>query len=119
MIFVFVILFLLLIFVCLLLLFLLKNKKNNVVSNEKSSLPNYTSPKPKEEQIENLGFFEKSDVIEILDFNDNLKKDEKLEKDILDETIDLNELFKTMSINIIKQDDIVDFGLLRKKKKKL
>lgn len=46
---------------------------------------------------------EKNNVQEINDFNDD--------------TLDLNELFKTMSLTIVKDKSDYDFGLLRNTKK--
>ena len=46
----------------------------------------------------------------------NVEK-EKLKNKISDDTTDLNELFKTMSLTIVKDKSDYDFGLLRNTKK--
>lgn len=117
MMFILFIIFILLLSILIVLIMLLNNKKNVNISDKKNGPPVVNSVK--EEEIEVLCVPEKSEVIEILDLDEQVRKDKKLERDILDETIDLNELFKTMSINVIKQDDVFDFGLLRKRKRKI
>ena len=42
---------------------------------------------------------------------------EKVSNKVSDDTVDLNELFKTMSLTIVKDKSDYDFGLLRNTKK--
>lgn len=55
--------------------------------------------------------------IEILDvdYSDSLLSKQAL-KEVSQDTLNLDDLFKTMSINIIKDDSSFDFDLLRKNK---
>ncbi len=59
---------------------------------------------------------------EIIDFMSNIdsvdiRDVEKVSNKVSDDTMDLNELFKTMSLTIVKDKSDYDFGLLRNTKK--
>ena len=59
---------------------------------------------------------------EIIDFMSNIdsidvRNIEKANSEVLDDTLDLNDLFKTMSLTIVKDKSDYDFGLLRNTKK--
>lgn len=105
------IIFIMLILLFLLCLYIIKSTSKKQIIASTTVTEKYDKPK-------NISYSENTEYIEVLDFDDYTVKDEKLKKEILDETIDLNELFKTMSINIVAQDKNFDFGLLRKRKKK-
>lgn len=61
---------------------------------------------------------EKEEEIEILDVDDNNYSDVSKQalKEVSQDTLNLDDLFKTMSINVIKDDPSFDFDLLRKNK---
>ena len=59
---------------------------------------------------------------EIADFMSNIdsvdiRDIEKENNKVLDDTMDLNDLFKTMSLTIVKDKSDYDFGLLKNAKK--
>lgn len=70
--------------------------------------------KPISEELEKeiIDFMSNIDSVDIM----NVEK-EKLKNKISDDTTDLNELFKTMSLTIVKDKSDYDFGLLRNTKK--
>ena len=60
---------------------------------------------------------EPEEEIEILDvYEDVSPLSKKATKEVNEDTLDLDELFKTMSINIINDDSSFDFGLIRENK---
>lgn len=100
-----IIVVLIIIIVSLLLVFKSKQEKNNPLSNElqkeikdfMSEIENY--------DIEDVKMPEKEKII----------KEET--KQISEDTLDLNDLFKTMSISIVKDKSDFDFGLVNNKSK--
>lgn len=83
-----------------LLIYKIKLKKKDFISEElEKEIMDFMST------IDNVDVrdIEKNNVQKINDFNDD--------------TLDLNELFKTMSLTIVKDKSDYDFGLLRNTKK--
>lgn len=83
-----------------LLIYKIKFKKKDFISEElEKEIMDFMST------IDNVDVrdIEKNNVQKINDFNDD--------------TLDLNELFKTMSLTIVKDKSDYDFGLLRNTKK--
>ena len=85
-----------LIIIFLLIYRLKETKKNNTISEEL------------EKEI--IDFMSNIDSVDIRDV-------EKVSNKVSDDTVDLNELFKTMSLTIVKDKSDYDFGLLRNTKK--
>lgn len=85
-----------LIIIFLLIYKLKETKKNNPISEEL------------EKEI--IDFMSNIDSVDIRDV-------EKVSNKVSDDTVDLNELFKTMSLTIVKDKSDYDFGLLRNTKK--
>ena len=56
-------------------------------------------------------------TIDSVDVRDIAKNNVQKINDFNDDTLDLNELFKTMSLTIVKDKSDYDFGLLRNTKK--
>ena len=90
----------LLIIIFLLIYKLIKIKKNKPISLEL------------EKEI--MNFMSNIDSVDVRDIE---KIDVKKSNDFNDDTLDLNELFKTMSLTIVKDKSDYDFGLLRNTKK--
>ncbi len=53
--------------------------------------------------------------IEIVVLDEESPKEPKKKESVSDDTLDLDDLFKTMSIHVLKDDPNFDFGLRRKK----
>ena len=53
--------------------------------------------------------------IEIVVLDEESPKEPKKKETVSDDTLDLDDLFKTMSIHVLKDDPNFDFGLRRKK----
>ena len=85
-----------LIIIFLLIYRLKETKKNNTISEEL------------EKEI--IDFMSNIDSVDIRDV-------EKVSNKVSDDTVDLNELFKTMSLTIVKDKSDYDFDLLRNTKK--
>ena len=100
-----IIIVILIIIISLLLIFKSKQEKNNPLSNElQKEIKDFMS------EIENYDI-------------EDVKKPEKKEiikeknNQINEDTLDLNDLFKTMSISIVKDKSDFDFGLVNNKSK--
>lgn len=99
-----IIVILIIIIVSLLLIFKSKQEKNNPLSNEL--------------QKEIKDFMSETENYDIEDIKQPEKEIIKKEtKQISEDTLDLNDLFKTMSISIVKDKSDFDFGLVNNKSK--
>lgn len=99
-----IIVILIIIIVSLLLVFKSKQEKNNPLSNElQKEIKDFMS------EIENY------DIEDIKQPEKEIIKKET--KQISEDTLDLNDLFKTMSISIVKDKSDFDFGLVNNKSK--
>lgn len=99
---IFIALIIILIAAILLLFFKLKKvEKNKPISEELGK--------------EIRDFMSTIDSVDVRDIN--LDKVEEKTKEVTDDTLDLNDLFKTMTISIVKDNSDYDFGLLKDTKK--
>lgn len=75
-------------------------------------IKNIKKEKPISEELEKeiIDFMSNIDSVDVRDI-------EKANNEVLDDTLDLNDLFKTMSLTIVKDKSDYDFGLLRNTKK--
>ena len=75
-------------------------------------IKNMKKEKPISEELEKeiIDFMSNIDSVDVRDI-------EKANNEVLDDTLDLNDLFKTMSLTIVKDKSDYDFGLLRNTKK--
>lgn len=75
-------------------------------------IKNIKKEKPISEELEKeiIDFMSNIDSVDVRDI-------EKANSEVLDDTLDLNDLFKTMSLTIVKDKSDYDFGLLRNTKK--
>lgn len=75
-------------------------------------IKNRKKEKPISEELEKeiIDFMSNIDSVDVRDI-------EKANNEVLDDTLDLNDLFKTMSLTIVKDKSDYDFGLLRNTKK--
>ena len=75
-------------------------------------IKNIKKEKPISEELEKeiIDFMSNIDSVDVRDI-------EKANNEVLDDTLDLNDLFKTMSLTIVKDKSDYDFGLLRSTKK--
>lgn len=75
-------------------------------------IKNIKKEKPISEELEKeiIDFMSNIDSVDVRDI-------EKANNEVLDDTLDLNDLFKTMSLTIVKDKSDYGFGLLRNTKK--
>lgn len=75
-------------------------------------IKNIKKEKPISEELEKeiIDFMSNIDSVDVRDI-------EKANNEVLDDTLDLNDLFKTMSLTIVKDKSDYDFGFLRNTKK--